>query len=353
MLYRSPYGNAPSRLEYRLTEKGLAFYPVALCMWVWEKPLGRRVRPAAAAGPHDLRQDAEPDARLQSLRSAGHTPPRRALRTRARRHALRQSAWRRRAVAKARRPRLATASTRRCSIRVDTVGDRWTALLVGIAFLRPAPLRRHQRGARHRDEHPRRPAAAPAGGGRDRAAPLSGQPAALRIPRDQEGLGPAFRSRSRCTTGARAGFRRRTGRASSCSTGRASDACAATSSAANCGETIEPRDVRDPRSDATASRSAPRRPGEEAARALNVVLVAGALFQHAPLDEFLAHHAEDRAREHQRREHGEPAPRMLRRPRASSPTTRKPHRNNWGAANSATDPVSSTLPAFAGSRLEA
>ena len=36
MLYRSPYGNAPSRLEYRLTEKGLAFYPVALCLWVWE-----------------------------------------------------------------------------------------------------------------------------------------------------------------------------------------------------------------------------------------------------------------------------------------------------------------------------
>jgi DNA-binding HxlR family transcriptional regulator len=26
----------PGRLEYRLTEKGLGFYPVALCMWKWE-----------------------------------------------------------------------------------------------------------------------------------------------------------------------------------------------------------------------------------------------------------------------------------------------------------------------------
>ena len=40
LLYRSPYGNAPSRLEYRLTEKGLAFYPVALCMWTWENRWG-------------------------------------------------------------------------------------------------------------------------------------------------------------------------------------------------------------------------------------------------------------------------------------------------------------------------
>ncbi len=40
LLYRRPYGDAPSRLEYRLTEKGLAFYPVALCMWVWENRWG-------------------------------------------------------------------------------------------------------------------------------------------------------------------------------------------------------------------------------------------------------------------------------------------------------------------------
>ena len=36
ILYRAPYGRSPERLEYRLTEKGLALYPVALCLWAWE-----------------------------------------------------------------------------------------------------------------------------------------------------------------------------------------------------------------------------------------------------------------------------------------------------------------------------
>jgi DNA-binding HxlR family transcriptional regulator len=36
ILYRAPYGRSPGRLEYRLTEKGLALYPVALCLWAWE-----------------------------------------------------------------------------------------------------------------------------------------------------------------------------------------------------------------------------------------------------------------------------------------------------------------------------
>lgn len=36
ILYRAPYGRSPERLEYRLTEKGLTLYPVALCLWAWE-----------------------------------------------------------------------------------------------------------------------------------------------------------------------------------------------------------------------------------------------------------------------------------------------------------------------------
>ena len=56
------------------------------------KPLGRRVRPAAAARPHQVRQVAESRAGLRSLRSPG-LPARRALRAGARRHALQQSAW--------------------------------------------------------------------------------------------------------------------------------------------------------------------------------------------------------------------------------------------------------------------
>ncbi len=36
ILYRAPYGRSPERLEYRLTEKGLALHPVALTLWAWE-----------------------------------------------------------------------------------------------------------------------------------------------------------------------------------------------------------------------------------------------------------------------------------------------------------------------------
>ena len=36
VLYRSPYHLTPIRREYRLTEKGMAFYPVALALWTWE-----------------------------------------------------------------------------------------------------------------------------------------------------------------------------------------------------------------------------------------------------------------------------------------------------------------------------
>ena len=35
ILYRSPYGNAPSRLEYRLTEKGKALNSVLMALLVW------------------------------------------------------------------------------------------------------------------------------------------------------------------------------------------------------------------------------------------------------------------------------------------------------------------------------
>ncbi len=188
MLYRSPYGNAPSRLEYRLTEKGLAFYPVALCLWVWESHWGGEFGLPPRLVHTKLRQDAESRAGLQSLRSPG-LPARRALRTGARRHALQQSAW---GDAPAREP----AGRRRRWRGHDDVPLRrhgrrsLDCAPRRIAFFRPAPLRRHQRSARHRDQHPCRPAAPPAVGGRDRAAPVSGQSAALRVPRDQEGLGP-------------------------------------------------------------------------------------------------------------------------------------------------------------------
>ena len=36
ILYKNPYQTSPTRYEYRLTDKGLGFYPQALLVWAWE-----------------------------------------------------------------------------------------------------------------------------------------------------------------------------------------------------------------------------------------------------------------------------------------------------------------------------
>ena len=132
LLYRSPYGSAPSRLEYRLTEKGLAFYPVALCMWTWENRWGGEFGLPPRLVHTRVREDSEPGPRLQSLRLRDHlarndltSPARARTATRQRMHNT--------ATGERQPRRMATASIRRCSF-VDTVGDRWTALLVGALF---------------------------------------------------------------------------------------------------------------------------------------------------------------------------------------------------------------------------
>jgi DNA-binding HxlR family transcriptional regulator len=40
ILYRNPYQEAPTRHEYRLTDKGLALYPVTMMLWSWESKWG-------------------------------------------------------------------------------------------------------------------------------------------------------------------------------------------------------------------------------------------------------------------------------------------------------------------------
>ena len=42
ILYRNPYQHAPVRHEYRLTDKGLALYPMAMMLWTWESKWGGR-----------------------------------------------------------------------------------------------------------------------------------------------------------------------------------------------------------------------------------------------------------------------------------------------------------------------
>jgi DNA-binding HxlR family transcriptional regulator len=132
IFYRAPYGNPPSRLEYRLTEKGLAFYPVALCMWMWESRwggefglpprlvhtrCGKTLNPALACthcnaiiNPREVSYAAGPGARH---------------------YAAARGATRRR-ESRPTEPGDGVDTTMFHS--VDTVGDRWTALLVGALF---------------------------------------------------------------------------------------------------------------------------------------------------------------------------------------------------------------------------
>lgn len=133
LLYRHPYGDSPSRLEYRLTEKGMGFYPVALCMWMWEnrwggeyglpprllhsvcgKTLNPSIHCAHCDTPiagRDLLYEPGPGARHYAS-------------------AALRSTRRRESAATSRRAGVDTTMFH----SVDTVGDRWTALLVGALF---------------------------------------------------------------------------------------------------------------------------------------------------------------------------------------------------------------------------
>lgn len=132
LLYRSAYGTAPSRLEYRLTEKGMAFYPVALCMWTWENRwagefglpprlihtvCGKPLHPGLVCahcetgiGWRDMSFKPGPGAH-------SYAPPPTTTR---RRESAASSA--------------ADGVDTTMFHSVDTVGDRWTALLVGALF---------------------------------------------------------------------------------------------------------------------------------------------------------------------------------------------------------------------------
>lgn len=134
MLYRHPCGDATGRMEYRLTERGMAFYPVALCMWMWHRrwggeyglpprlvhrSCGRILRPslrcAHCDAPIEWRDvDHQPGPGARCYSAATPCPTRR----------------RENAVTSV-RDGVDTAMFH-C---VDTVGDRWAALLVGALLL--------------------------------------------------------------------------------------------------------------------------------------------------------------------------------------------------------------------------
>jgi len=132
LLYRRPYGSAPSRLEYRLTEKGMAFYPVALCMWLWENRWGgeyglppRLVHGQCGKTLNPSLCCAHCDAVIE-WRDLHRQPG-----PGARHYAATQGSTRRRESAAPSRQAGVDTTMFHC---VDTVGDRWTALLVGALF---------------------------------------------------------------------------------------------------------------------------------------------------------------------------------------------------------------------------
>jgi DNA-binding HxlR family transcriptional regulator len=131
LLYRTPYGDTPTRLEYRLTEKGLAFYPVAISMWRWERrwsdgdtlpprlvhaTCGRALEPKLVCG-----HCQQPIHRAD----IGYRPG-----PGVRRYASARATTRRRES----RPTDGDGIDTTLFHCVDTVGDRWMALLMGALF---------------------------------------------------------------------------------------------------------------------------------------------------------------------------------------------------------------------------
>lgn len=134
VLQRVPYDPVPGRLEYRLTEKGLGFYPVALCMWKWEnrwsagfdlpprmvhRRCGKTLDPVLTCGHCD---------QPVQLRDVGHAVGPGAH------HAVRTArATRRRQSAGPDGYGEGVDTT--MFHAVDTVADRWTAVLLAALFL--------------------------------------------------------------------------------------------------------------------------------------------------------------------------------------------------------------------------
>lgn len=133
VLQRLPYGPVPGRLEYRLTEKGLGFYPVALSMWKWEN----RWSAGYDLPPHMVHRRC--GQALDPLLTCGHCDQPVHLRDIG--YTLGPGA---------RHPVRAARSTRRRQSAgpggygegvdttmfhaVDTVADRWTAVLLAALF---------------------------------------------------------------------------------------------------------------------------------------------------------------------------------------------------------------------------
>jgi len=133
VIYKSLYGTSRNRLEYRLTEKGLAIYPVALGMWRWENRWStefglppRIVHRTCAHSVEPVLVCCECNEAIRLDEIDCEAGP-----------ATKHTATRRSGV---RRRKATSIEHTGAGIdtalfhTVDTVGDRWTALLVVALF---------------------------------------------------------------------------------------------------------------------------------------------------------------------------------------------------------------------------
>lgn len=135
ILYKNPYQEAPLRYEYRLTGKGLALYPWALLIWQWETEWANA-------------EDAELPARLFHSVGKGHTLEPLAvcrhcgekLRYDDVERVVKESPSgeppkRLAEFGSQRRTRGTGADNQLLGHVTDIIGDRWTLLLMAMAFV--------------------------------------------------------------------------------------------------------------------------------------------------------------------------------------------------------------------------
>ncbi len=134
IFYRSHYGKAANRLEYRLTEKGLALYSIALTLWAWEsrwggdeyglpprlmhRDCGKLMHPALvcshcleAVDSREVLVEIGPGAKVYAATNGEE---------RRRRNAATE---------------LADGVDTTMFHSIDTIGDRWSSLLIAAIFL--------------------------------------------------------------------------------------------------------------------------------------------------------------------------------------------------------------------------
>ena len=132
ILCRSQYQDSPARFEYRLTKKGLDLYPMVLMMWNWQRKWGDLTLLPDALTHRVCGNDMHPILTCSAchgrcvpaevtFKVGDNAQPAKEMESRSRRRPIQNARSRR------------SDTERRASV-LDTVGDRWTSLVIAAAF---------------------------------------------------------------------------------------------------------------------------------------------------------------------------------------------------------------------------